>query len=370
MQRRIGLLTLPLTNNYGGILQAAALSQFLTRAGHHVELLSIRWYRPPAKAKVVEMLERLPGQNIGGFRALELERKPHYPFINRFIPHVTRALRGPKQLAEAVDRLRLDTVIVGSDQVWRFKYHGDGQHGNFFLGFLGDRPTRRIAYAASFAVDRWEHPEATVRISELLAKFDAVSVREESGVRICRDDLGRGDARVTLDPTILIDRSFYDAVVEGVPPAGEPNVLAYVLDKRDLAKSLADTAIAALGGHHVLRQIMPGSGSDATDVPRWLRAFMDAEVIITDSFHGTVFAILFGKTFLAISNQSRGAERFVSLLNAVGLPERLITGDDMERARMLVATPIDYGPIMERLEALRADSAQFLRDALRDKATG
>ncbi|WP_424930966.1 polysaccharide pyruvyl transferase family protein [Amaricoccus macauensis] len=368
MPRRIGLLTLPLTNNYGGLLQAAALTQTLMRAGHHVVLFNIKWYRPPAKAKVVELLERIPGQNIGGFRGKEMERQPHYPFIRKFIPNVSANLRGPKQLAEAVERHKLDTVIVGSDQVWRFKYHGDGQHGNFFLGFLGDRPTRRISYAASFGVDTWGHPDHTARISDLLGKFDAVSVREGSGVRICAEDLGRSDARVTLDPTLLIDPGFYDEVVETAPASKTPTVLAYVLDKQDLAKSVGEKAVAALGGKHDLRQIRPGSGADATDVPTWLRAFMDADVIITDSFHGTAFAILFGKTFVAIPNQSRGLERFVSLLDAVGLPERLLTDDDESRAETLLTTPIDYGPVTAKLDALRAESKRFLEDALRDEA--
>lgn len=370
MPRRIGLLTLPLTNNYGGILQAAALYQALTRAGHSVHLLNIRWYRPKSKARVVELLEQLPGQNIGGFRAKELERRPHYPFINRFIPQVTTTLRGPKELAEAVDRHNLDTVIVGSDQVWRFKYHGDGQHENFFLGFLGDRPTRRIAYAASFGVGEWGHPEATDRIARLLAEFDAVSVREASGVEICRDVFGREDVSVTLDPTILIDRSFYDEVVASAPASQEPTVLAYVLDKEDLARTLAETAIAALGGKHSFRRIAPGAGSTATDVPGWLRAFMDADAIITDSFHGTAFAIMFRKTFIAVPNQSRGLERFVSLLGGLGLSDRLLADDDVDRAKALITTPIDYGPVMDRLETLRAESAAFLRDALREKPKG
>jgi Polysaccharide pyruvyl transferase len=274
--RRVGILTLPLNNNYGGILQAAAFYRLLETAGHHPVLLNIKWYSPPSKARVVEILERVPGQNIGGHRGRELERQPHYLFIRRFVPRRTRNLRGPDQNA-----------------------------------------------------------------------------------------FGRDDARFAIDPTLLIDRRFYDDVVAGVPPQPAPTVLAYVLDKQLSARELANMAITALGGQHRFRRrISAEAGAAALDVPSWLRAFMDADAIITDSFHRTVFAVLFGKTFVTIPNEGRGLDRFVSLLGELGLADRLLADEDPGAAKALITTPIDYGPVRERLAKLRAQSAGFLRSAL------
>lgn len=107
-----------------------------------------------------------------------------------------------------------------------------------------------------------------------------------------------------------------------------------------------------------------GEGKMTIDVPGWLRAFMDADFVVTDSFHGCVFSIIFKKNFIAILNEDRGADRFTSLLDQLGLRDRLVTNPTSEKLRELAMQPIDFAPVDAKLKELRARSAAFLQEAL------
>ena len=356
---RIGILTLPYSSNYGGVIQAVALSHFLQQLGHETVLLTRRRPLTAAQTIALPVLERLPGQNIGGIRALEQARALLRPTIQANFTTVTPALRSRRQLTEAVERLRLDAVIVGSDQVWRLEYLPPGSEAEFFLDFVQGPRTRKIAYAASFGVGEWMYPDRVREIASLIKKFDAVSVREASGVRICRETFGRADAQHVLDPTLLVDPSFYGGLCGPSRPWEGKRVLSYILDQPPVYSA----ALAALGAGYSVRSISPDNGRPV-DLPSWLRGVRDSDYVITDSFHGTVFSIIFRRPFISILNHSRGADRFESLLAKIGLADRLIAADDPGRVPEIVAREIDYDAVHERIRLLRLESGDFLQAAL------
>lgn len=362
--QRIGLLTLPLFNNYGGIIQAVALTQFLTRNGRDVVFLTRHKPSSALRRAALGLLAAIPFQDIGGIRERRRQTGVHLPFIRKYIPVATPPLHSSAALRQAVQDYRLDAVIVGSDQVWRPEYVPAGSLDDFFLGFAAGSKARRISYAASFGVGEWQHPEAVARLTPLLAGFHAVSVREESGVEICRSVFGRPDAQVVLDPTLLVEPGFYDRIA--APPAGRTNrtILQYTLDHGPLTQSVGRQSADALGPGHDYVPISIDDGHSSIDVPGWIRGFMDADYVITDSFHGTVFSIIFRKPFVSILNSGRGAERFHSLLGQLGLLDRLVDAGSADSAAALARQPIDYDAVHARLDALRAGSGAFLLSAL------
>lgn len=257
---------------------------------------------------------------------------------------------------------RLHAIIVGSDQVWRPSYIADIDTSSYFLGFKGD--FRRIAYAASFGPSVWTEPDRLPAVRRMVAQFDAVSLRETAGVDLCKTTLGRETCQLALDPTLVVDPSFYDEVA-AEPEDTEPFVLVYALDGDPLVKKAVERALSGPAKGCAVKVLTLKDGDRTVDIPQWVRAFKDAHYVVTDSFHGTIFSILFRKPFACIGNVERGLDRFESLLNLLGLEDRLLLSEaDLPK----LAAPVPYDAVAPRLAALRQSSLTFLKDALEGPA--
>ena len=211
-----------------------------------------------------------------------------------------------------------DITIVGSDQVWRREYNNDLYA--MYLSFAKNIGLK-ISYAASFGIDYWNYSEEQTRKCAILAKqFKAISVREESGIKLCNDYLGV-DAVNVLDPTLLLQKEEYENLCVSVEKPNEPTLYAYILDinqeKREILSKIA-------AEKNLVLKIVQADNNAILTVPQWIAMFRDAEFIVTDSFHGTLFSIIFRKDFLTIGNKGRGMSRFTSILSKVGLEERLV----------------------------------------------
>lgn len=364
MTTRIGVLTLHLHINYGGIVQAAALYRLLQNYGFEPVLLRKEPQRSFVSKIARTILRSVPGQNFRNVRSGERARAKHYDFINRFLPERTGPLENAGQLARAVASRKLDAVVVGSDQVWRLEYHQDDNNMVYFLDFVTSAAVKKISYAASFGTSEWTHPDKRDRVTELLGHFDAVSARERSGVTICRETLGRADCQLVVDPTLLVDPAFYTeaAALPGATMA--PTVLTYLLDQSETRLGVGETVKATLGNHYRIRALSPYGAAEKVSIPVWLRAFMDADFVVTDSYHGTIFAIISRKNFIAIGNPRRGLDRFLTLLGELGLEDRLVMDDGVGHVADLAKAPIDFDRVNTRLEALRMQSSKFLLTAL------
>lgn len=375
---KIGILTQPLHTNYGGLLQAFALQKFLRDMGH--EALTVDYARRarPWLAPYY-FARRCVGKFLLGRGGPLFPKAPAAGTGRHTARFVAENIRTTKKLfAPARSRdfaeYAFDAFVVGSDQTWRPAY--SPHMPTFFLDFLAadDARTRRVAYAASFGTDAWEFPPELTRVCAPLAKrFHAVSVREDSGVALCEKFLGVA-AEHLLDPTLLLDAADYRALVERDEARGllekrvpARRVFAYVLDA-SAEKSAAVARVAATLGAEA-EEIMPSAaalraGTAAfPPVSAWLRGFRDAEFVVTDSFHGCVFSILFNRPFLALGNAARGMARFSSLLRRFGLEERLVSPAELaafprERFAALLAAEPDWA----RVNAVRS------REILRSRA--
>lgn len=353
---KIAILTQPLGHNYGGLLQAYALQTYFKNLGYEVETLDRR--SPEVIIKVAKKYIRaFIKLLLGRIESIPTSKRQAYVLSELASFRDRRLIMSPKISSEEALReyyrlCDIDIFVVGSDQVWRPRYSPSIM--NFYLDFLEDMGSsaKRIAYAASFGVDDWEYtPEMTQRCKQLAQKFDAISVRESSAIGLCEDKLGV-TAQWVVDPTLLLDVSDYKKLIkekcDDNPHAG--CVLSYILDSEPEKKSIANMVGKSLGKtvfsikpEYTVGQV-PANELDKCKFPSvesWLQAFNDASFVVTDSFHGTIFSILFNKPFITIGNSSRGMARFESLLSQFDLKERMVLQKD-ERISYLVRNNIDW----------------------------
>lgn len=375
---KIAILTQPLSSNYGGILQCYALQTILTRLGHSVIVLSRN--RPPAPrwknwywfAKRCCLYYVLGNKRYSPFPRYTTKRwntvtRNLTSFISRQI-HATPPIYTTQALRQSVLAHRIEGIVYGSDQVWRPGYSPEIL--DYFGAFLtAEDRILQVAYAASFGVDQCEFSLLQLQAcSALLRRFEAVSVREKSGIVLCRNCFGV-DACQMIDPTMLLKMEDYIRLMEQADTKpSEGNLLVFFLDRSEEKQTIAD-AVAARG-HLRLWNIGPKL-NDSTQsleerilipVEQWLRGFREAKMVVTDSFHGCVFSILFHKPFIAVGNAARGMTRFTSLLQLFGLEDRLVCSLEEFRSRQQeLAIPIDYAEVESRLSQYREEALDFLK---------
>lgn len=364
---KVGVLTLPLNDNYGGNLQAYALMEVLRGMGHTPVLIN---RRNPPKAGSAVSARTSPEEKPLITNKIAIRAAENRAFVQRHLRPITREFTSSQQLAESIDQYNFDAMIVGSDQVWRPKY--SPSLPDYFLDFLRNNShIRKISYAASFGAPRWEFDASqTSMASSALKRFDAVSVREDIGVALCGKNLAV-EAEHVLDPTLLLTQDHYAKLYSGKAEALPRNgILVYVLDQSDDKTQVVETlskslSLPVFSTKDNFAGISPEFRSKPFDksVESWLLGFHQADFVVTDSFHGTVFSILFNKPFIAYGNPARGMARFTSLLKMFGLEDRLIVASrEADFSKLL--RPIDWNDVNIKLRRERDKAMDFLRSAL------
>ena len=369
---KIAILTLDLQTNFGGILQAYALQTVLERMGHevvHLQAKHSRLHNPVVMPLV--WCKRLYRKYFQGDSELPVFENPYKwarKNTDRFISNnLNCRFLAPEEWNEGLAR-EYDAFVVGSDQVWRPNYTSDVTR--FFTAFLGHSDICRIAYAASFGVAVNEFSDEQIACGrEYLKLFSAISVREESGIRLC-EELFDVQACQVLDPTMLLDCADYMKFASRAPKS-QGNLMVYVLDR-------TEEKDAFISEFAEKRGLVPFYANSKTEIPwnvdipigerkqppleNWLRGFADAEFVLTDSFHACVFSILFHKPFGVFVNLERGLSRIESLLRPLGLMDRCITDAPVDLDRSIDWKFID-NVLMQKTES----SLEFLKQALNKK---
>lgn len=369
---KIGILTLPLHTNYGGILQAYAMQKFFQKRGHEVEIIDSR-KRLNALEKTSDFIRKVVYRYVYGRKSVlifgnkdkEAEEKHISKNTDKFI---STYLRRSKFHLGDMPKNQYNAVIVGSDQIWRPKYYRNILDA--YLAFTKDWNTKRISYAPSFGTDVWEYNEKqTSSCRNLLKRFDAISVRESSGLKLVKEKFGM-DATHVLDPTMLLEKEDYIHLFEEAAiEKRQGELMVYVLDdtndKRSLAESISQHfgfKIFATGSRYedinasILERIHP-------PLEEWLRGFYDASFVITDSFHACVFSILFNKPFIVYGNKNRGVARFKSLLQMFNLEQQYVESPS-DILSFEKYADIDWSNVNSILKRQRDFSDKFLNNLL------
>lgn len=370
---KIALLTMVFNNNYGGILQAYALHRYLTDLGHEVTLINAQQKLPPLIQAPYSISKRLFLKYIlkkdvdfimpdWVYRNMRKIREANTrAFIDAYINPKTKTVytnKGIKRVAQG-----FDCYIVGSDQVWRPTMYPFIDSA--FFGFLKNREVKRVSYAASFGVDRWEYSEEqTARFKDEIQRFDCVSVREKSGVELCKKHFDV-EAYHLIDPTMLLGPEYYKALAgsgKDNRTLSKQQLFCYFLDPTDDKHSLQIKLLSHLGYRVSVFPSYLGRSRNFVypKVSLWLEGFINSDYVLTDSFHGCVFSLIFNKPFIVYGNLRRGIDRFNSLLSLFNLEHRLVLSSQDFNTDIL-EEEISWDKINEQVKKEQEMAYEFFR---------
>lgn len=366
MTKNVGILTQPLQSNYGGILQAWALQKFLAKQGYHAITIDIAHFKQKSFAKKgIHTIKTFIQRNL-------LHKKRNYNYFSKMAPLVdnsfkefcannmtlTDRITSKEELYKYIQSSSLDALIVGSDQVWRPRYSP-----YLPIYFFENVPShiKKIAYAASFGVDTWEYtPEETKRYAALAQNIDAISVREDSAVELCEKHLACS-AQHVVDPTLLIPKEAYTALIEDKNKKANRTCFSYILDENKDKEHIIEEVCRTKGLQRAslttqVEESPYGKIYQKPTISCWLAHFHQADFIVTDSFHGCVFSIIFNKPFYPILNPKRGNSRFYSLFKLFGLEDRLSIEN--------IDEPIDWESVNSKRSQLVEMAQYFINNQL------
>lgn len=377
---KIGILTLPLEVNYGGILQAFALQTVLRGMGHEVYTIDRH-----TKRQYQSFLYHVLGfcrRVMDNFFRHKRESLCWNPFMSDSVylkisantrDFVKRNMTMTREcftedLADIDREYRFDAYVVGSDQVWLPSYYPSS-----FLDFVERPGVLKVIYAAScgkrsFVDNPFYNPSKT---KKLISEFSGVSVREVSLRTLCSNSLGV-ESEFVLDPTLLLSPENYLSACGNVEKKS-PTVFSYILDMTGGKKAIVDKVSQSLGIPSVFmnapKPYVKRKDTDVEDcvfppVEKWITELYQSQFVVTDSFHGTVFAILFNKPFITIANPGRGIKRFESILGMLGLKNRMVGYYDESVVIRLASEKISFEKVNFELEEQRRLSIQFLETSL------
>lgn len=351
--KRVGIVGYWYATNYGSVLTYYALGKAIDKMGYETLFVD----RPEA------WLDQ-EGLDV-------ISRK----FLNSHVK-----ITEPYKWGEIKNLNNLfDTFVVGSDQVWTKDAMQNMR--NMFLLEFADETKRKIAYAPSFGFDDIKLSGSNLNTASiLLHKFNAISIREDSGKKILADKF-MIDAVQNVDPVFLIDVDEYLQIAnESNIQVNEEYILAYILDPTE-DKELALKKLAEKLGKKVYIILDARKGTFEKNVQKlkiyslndvveecavedWVYLFKNAQYIFTDSHHGLAMGIIFGKQLICYANVSRGYTRFTSLMGMLGIRDRLIQ-QSSEISEQLVYSEINYADVNCILNKKREDSKNWLYNSLK-----
>lgn len=357
--KKIGVLTFQWAGNqnFGASLQSYACRKLLSKILQN-ENVQIIDFNPTDLSLKGKMLSFFTSKNF---------REYNTKFLK-----LTEKIKNIEELKKL--NSEFDIFIVGSDQVWRPIWFGE-KILHYFFDFVENNKIR-IAYAASFGVDFWEgNTEVTEKIKSLIKKFNYISVREESGVEICREIFQIDNVECVLDPTLMINKEDYEIILDDYRSKKH-------LRKKYIAHMLLDDTEELKNGSKEISKYLDSEikyikgktfnlfGKSITlynKVSQWLTYLKDAELIITDSFHCTVFSIIFHKKFIVIANPNRGVARLETLLKKFRLKDRFFTDVNDVLKSGVLDKDINYEEVEEKLNIEKEKSFNFLKMALNER---
>lgn len=341
---KIALLTIHAADNYGATLQAYATQRKLEQMGHDVVMVDLDIPNPYSSLKGLLLYPK----------HIKFER-----FRKKYYHRLTRHYSSLKELQE--NPPVADCYLVGSDQTWNPEITRDKARA-FFLDF-GDEKVIRTCYAPSFGMQDWEKNPwiSTDEAKRLLKRFDMVCAREADGVKILSDKFGIDNATQVIDPVLFIDD--YGELVGEVPQTEE--LILYKLSNEaefyDKAKKITNDLGLTVRSIGSIRKISNIRCGYPEGVEAWIRRISGARYVMTDSFHGMVFSIIYRRQFVLYARTPKLTNRMSSLLSLLGIEDRIVQGTtSADEILKKLQEPIDYEKVHCKLERLRMESTAYL----------
>lgn len=368
IQKKIGIITMHRVINAGSALQAYALYHTVQKLGYQCEIIDYQYPNRfhQQEKKTIPFFTRL-WLRLKYF-ILYRSRKQHARF--KLFQSQAWASSAYYETREHIlnNPPKYDLCITGSDQVWNPRcMKGDSV---FFCAFSPNTP--RIAYASSFA--QGDIPQnLELQYAHHLSGYKTIGIRENSGVKII-NRLTKKQAEVVCDPTLLLTASDYTPFIKQAQiHIKRSYLLAYILDYafnpyptiekviRNISQELDLGVIYLMANtvdHYRIGKSITSAGPN-----EYLKLFSEASYIVTSSFHGVAFSLIFEKDFYAITpNKEQEDGRIQTLLHTVGATDRAIKqGTDTTD---FICTKVNYETIRPKIEKYRQHSSNFLQSAI------
>lgn len=384
---KVGIITFHFPYNCGAALQCFALQTKLEELGHEAHIINYRpWYHQnrytPLKNPIYFAKKRFhePAGNwvkrwyhaLDGF-ARTVHSWKRYPEVaekeKKFRTFVKTHLK-ETEVYRTLEQLQkkppaCDLYIAGSDQLWNSAITNGHFDGAYFLNF-GDKHIKRITYSVGADFSKLSEPEEALK--NVIQNIDTISLREEKWRPIVEKATeGKIPVHIDLDPTLLLDEDTYIRNMPKMPEEREPYILTYTMNgetqkqvyngARMLSEKLGMRIIDVSGDPNHMNKKVEDNRLCSPDEFLWY--VYHADYVVTNSFHGTVFSVLFQKKFVTIPHAVTG-NRVTELLDKLGLSDRYhrVTADAIQE----ITNEIAYDAAMEKLKALRQISIDFLND--------
>ncbi len=344
---KIGTITFHWAANYGAVLQAYALQSYLISKGVDTQIIDY----VPGRVSLTKMLAALKGHNFKYFKKKKLLRK----FCEQELRLTKKTYRSNRALTGCKDLY--DAVICGSDQIWNesFTLGAEGRPTlSYYLNFVGSR-TKKVAYSVSFGTSALQ--ERTVElIAPQVTEFFKISVRERTGQEIL-NKIGIS-AELTVDPTLLLTKEKYEKLFINRTLPRPKKVFTYILHE---GQKTAQEVCHLVQRH--FNQPQTDGNELYIELCQWLNDLAHAEFVVTNSFHGAVFSLLFHRPFVLLPVENSGMnDRIQTLMGAVGLSQRIVTS--VQEAQQLLQQQIDWDAVDARLSDMRRSSENYLNEVI------
>lgn len=376
-RQRVGILGMTLAYNFGGILQAYALQKKILELGFDVFVIRTDKSLNPYWWSILQRIKHIVSSILWTSGLL-----PTYPLPFKIIrKHAKKFIMNniretyPINLTSFSRDISLydfDFFVVGSDQVWNEICKPEGVAFYYLDTLSTNDRSKAIAYSASFGKDTWGYNTVlTEKCSMLVREFRAVSVREVSGISLCKDYL-LCDALQMPDPTLLLTNDEYNLLIKNsnFHKGGKPYLATYILDwdldKKTQIDFLAkDLNIEIININEYEEHVIRRKQALPRKIEEWIFLISNARYLITDSFHGCVFSVIYNIAFIALGNQARGMARFETLLETFQLKDRLISISSTSEIRRILKNPIDWERVNAIRDSERERGLNFLKENLK-----
>lgn len=360
---QIGIITFHRAVNYGAVLQAFALRNTLSKFGCNAEIID---YRNPIIEKMYYYPSFIERNGVKSKIKYILQGKSEISKRKKFESFRNVFLNTSKTIydCENIDKSDevYDKFLTGSDQVWNYNAHNFDEA--FFLSFVKARE-KKYSYAASFGIS--EIPaDKKENYFRLLNDYSVCSVREKNGIKIL-NDLGIENGRTDIDPSMLIDSGSWKKELNIKPIIRNKYIFVYYFELTESLKKFTEelskkTGLTVLYFGHTIKKPFNCRCTSVKDAGPldFVSAISGAEYVVTNSFHGTAFSIIFNKLFFVelLKSDAKVNSRLINILDTFGLNGRLIGNNEK------YAEHIEWPNINKKLTELREASYDYLRSII------
>ena len=346
LNMEIGILTFHWATNYGAILQAYCLQEYLIALGHEASIINYKpkkydfsWFnfiRHPGLLKTIgrQLTNHKKERLLIPFRTKYLKTTKRYYSLTEFGPEINN----------------YDVLISGSDQVLNpyFTMHGeDGTPTSVYWLKSGKETAKRIGYAVSFGCEIY--PEKALSIASTWSNgFDAIGVREKTGLYILEQIGYEGKKNIVPDPTILIGRELFRKLGISIPTQKDNYTCVYMLRHEIRIKG----DVKYIDDNH-----------KPLAMEQWIQTIINAKQLITNSYHGTIMAIIAHVPFAVLleTGSDRGMnDRFYTLLTKIGVKDRLST--TIDETLSVLQRPMDFAKLDIAISKYRIEGERYISD--------